>query len=61
MSRLLTDRAAETVDTIEVWIIVAIYVFLAYALAQHVGWLDGAAIVLAFNRFVVAIRSRNTI
>ena len=54
---LLTDRAQSGVEALGPYFVFGVYVFLAYALAQHVGWVDGAAITLAFGQLNRAIGS----
>ena len=54
---LLTDRAQSGVEVLGPYLVFGVYVFLAYALAQHVGWIDGAAIALAFGQLNRAIGS----
>jgi len=58
MSSILTERGEQSMTLIELALIIGTYVFIAYAIAQHIGWTDGAAIALAFNRLIVAFKSR---
>lgn len=37
------------VSVMSPWILISVYVFFAYVLAQHVGWIDAGAIALAFG------------
>ena len=48
MSKLLTDGADETAERIVPWAICGSLVFVAYALAQHIGWRDAAACTIVF-------------
>lgn len=53
---MLTDGAKDFIEATAPFQRLAVFVFLAYALAQHIGWLDAGAVTLAFGQALRAHR-----
>lgn len=57
---MLTETGEMTVDRVVTWFLFGSYVFVAYALAQHLGWTDAIAATIAFLLTLRAIGPRRT-
>lgn len=56
MSKVLTEKAETTADLVIAWLRFGLYVFVGFALAQHIGWMDATAATFVITQVVRAIR-----